>query len=260
VPLVGTLPFIIAKPVHAPITPSVDLGNNPWKPVDPFIVALIRTPLWVYKYAGARHDLFANLARAPLISECGGCARKDGAGGHRGRKNRGEKERYVPPCNLALVAKCFCQLIWRVNCDAKSQICDTRVLGGPWGQLKFFTDAPILLTTVVGYPCSKISGEVPPVLFPLYSTSSSTPLDRVWGLGDQGHAPAMASDVRESQRCRTPRSGEEDGPWTIDPGSTATIRWRITFCDIESGPQIHDPVAKVGYGLRCDLVRPSRIG
>jgi hypothetical protein len=53
--------------VHAPITPSVDLGNNPWKPVDSFIVTLIRTPLWVYKYARARHDLFANLARAPLI-------------------------------------------------------------------------------------------------------------------------------------------------------------------------------------------------
>jgi hypothetical protein len=106
VPPVGTLPFIIPKPVHAPITPSVDLGNNPWKLVDPFIVALIRTPLWVYKYASARHDLFANLARAPLISECGGCAGKDGAGGHRGRKNRGEKEGYVPPCNPALVAKC----------------------------------------------------------------------------------------------------------------------------------------------------------
>ena len=70
----------------------------------------------------------------------------------------------------------------------------------------------------------------------------------------------MAFVVGEIQRRRTPRSGEEDGPWTVDPGSTATIRWRITFRDIESGPQIHDPVAKVGYGLRCDLVLPSRIG
>jgi hypothetical protein len=43
-------------------------------------------------------------------------------------------------------------------------------------------------------------------------------------------------------------------------GLTTTIRWTITFRDIESGPQIHDSVAEVGYGLRCDLVRPSRIG
>jgi hypothetical protein len=90
-PPVGTLPFIIVKLVHAPITPSVDLGNNPWKPGDPFIIALIRTPLWLYKYACARHDLFANPARAPLISKCGGCAGKDGARGHHGRKNRGRK-------------------------------------------------------------------------------------------------------------------------------------------------------------------------
>jgi hypothetical protein len=41
---------------------------------------------------------------------------------------------------------------------------------------------------------------------------------------------------------------------------TTAIRWRITFHDIESGPHIRDPVAEVGYGLRCDLVRPSLIG
>jgi hypothetical protein len=30
---------------------------------------------------------------------------------------------------------------------------------------------------------------------------------------------------------------------------TTAIRWRITFLYIESGPQIHDSVAEVGYGV-----------
>jgi hypothetical protein len=36
--------------------------------------------------------------------------------------------------------------------------------------------------------------------------------------------------------------------WPLDPESMAAIRWRITFRDIESGPQIRDPVAEVSYG------------
>jgi hypothetical protein len=42
--------------------------------------------------------------------------------------------------------------------------------------------------------------------------------------------------------------------WPLDPESMAAIRWRITFRDIESGPQIRDPVAEVSYGKRYNLM------